>query len=128
MLFTITKLEEGPFLKQTRPLLFGIVLSLAVPFAVHAADQQRDVAGSPTAAVTDTLRYTDGVVKKVDVEAAKLTIKHGPLENLGMPAMTMVFRVANASWLGELKEGENIRFIADKVNGALTVVQLQAAQ
>lgn len=37
--------------------------------------------------------FADGAVRNVDKEAKKITIKHGPLENLEMPAMTMVFQV-----------------------------------
>ena len=57
-----------------------------------------------------------------------MTLQHGPLENLGMPGMTMVFRVQNASWLNQVKPGDSIRFLADQVNGVLTVVQLERAQ
>jgi Cu/Ag efflux protein CusF len=32
-------------------------------------------------------------VRKVDKDAKKITIKHGSLGNLDMPAMTMVFQV-----------------------------------
>ena len=33
----------------------------------------------------------DGVVKKIDKAGGKVTVAHGPLTNLNMPAMTMVF-------------------------------------
>jgi len=69
-----------------------------------------------------------GQVKKVDKTAGKVTINHGPLENLGMPAMTMVFKVKDAAWLNQLKEGDKIRFIADNVDGALTVIQFEPAK
>ena len=68
---------------------------------------------------------SEGVVKKVDKAQGKLTIKHGPLENLGMPGMTMVFRVRDAVWLDQLKPGDNIRFLAEQVNGVLTVTTLE---
>src|SRR5450631_202775 len=57
----------------------------------------------------------DGEVKKVDKDAGKLTIKHGPLTNLDMPGMTMVFRVKDPSMLDQVKEGDKIRFVADRV-------------
>ena len=63
----------------------------------------------------------------MDKEAGKLTIKHGPIKNLDMPGMTMVFRVQDASWLDKVKPGDNIRFHADMVNGALTVTELEVA-
>jgi Cu/Ag efflux protein CusF len=66
-----------------------------------------------------------GEIRKVDKTAGKLTIKHGPLENLGMDAMTMVFKVNDAAMLSQVKSGDRIDFIADEVNGALTVVKLE---
>ena len=55
----------------------------------------------------------------------KVTIKHGPLKNLEMDAMTMVFAVKDAEMLKKLKAGANIQFMADRVNGQLTVVEVK---
>ncbi|WP_116136960.1 copper-binding protein [Trinickia diaoshuihuensis] len=66
-----------------------------------------------------------GEIKKVDAAAGKLTIKHGPLENLGMEGMTMVFKVKDPAMLSQVKVGDKIDFVADEVDGALTVVKLQ---
>jgi Cu/Ag efflux protein CusF len=66
-----------------------------------------------------------GEIRKVDLAAGKLTIKHGPLENLGMEAMTMVFKVKDPAMLSQVKVGDKIDFVAEEVNGALTVVKLQ---
>ncbi|SIT48194.1 conserved exported hypothetical protein [Paraburkholderia ribeironis] len=66
-----------------------------------------------------------GEVKKVDAAAGKLTIKHGPLENLGMEAMTMVFKVKDPAMLSQVKVGDKIDFVAEEVDGALTVMKLQ---
>ncbi len=71
---------------------------------------------------------TPGEVRKVDKAAGKVTIRHGPLENLGMPNMTMVFRVQDPAMLDRLKEGDNIRFIAEKVNGLFTVIRVESAE
>ena len=58
----------------------------------------------------------------------KVTVSHGPLTNLNMPAMTMVFRVKDAAWLDQMQVGAKIRFVADAINGALTIVQLEAGK
>ena len=71
---------------------------------------------------------TDGEVRKVDKDTGKVTIKHGPLQNLDMPAMTMVFRVKDPAMLDKFKEGDKIKFAADKVNGALTVTEIQGSK
>jgi Cu(I)/Ag(I) efflux system protein CusF len=71
-------------------------------------------------------RTVEGQVKKVDKSAGKVTLAHGPLTNLGMDmAMTMAFRVKDAAWLDQMKAGDKIRFVADNVNGALTVVKFE---
>ena len=70
---------------------------------------------------------SEGEVKKVDKGTGKLTIKHGPLDNLGMPAMTMVFHVADPAMLDEVAPGDKITFLAEKVGGFLTVTELHAA-
>ncbi len=64
---------------------------------------------------------SEGMVRKVNKAQGKLTLRHGPLANLDMPIMTMIFRVTDSTWLDQVKPGDNIRFQADKVNGKLTV-------
>ncbi len=68
---------------------------------------------------------TKGTVKKLDEKLMKVTIKHEELKNLGMPGMTMVFVVKDAAMITKLKPGKNIEFIADRVNGQLTVVEVK---
>lgn len=68
---------------------------------------------------------SEGEVKKIDGEAGKISIKHGPLLNLDMPAMTMVFRVKDPMWLDRVKAGDKIRFVAEKIDGAYTVTKLE---
>ena len=67
--------------------------------------------------------YTDGELKKIDPDQNKITIKHGPIDNLGMPGMTMVFR-ADPTVLAQFKAGDLIRFKADRVEGGLKVTEL----
>ena len=69
---------------------------------------------------------SEGEIRKVDPAAGKLTIRHGPLVNLGMPGMTMVFRVKDPDWLKQVKVGDRIKFVAEQVNGVLTVTTLEA--
>jgi Cu/Ag efflux protein CusF len=78
-----------------------------------------------SATVVLAAEYTEGVVKKVDTKAGKVTIKHEDLKNLDMPGMTMVFSVADKSMLDKLKEGEKIEFVANRVNGKLTVTEVK---
>jgi Cu(I)/Ag(I) efflux system protein CusF len=79
-----------------------------------------------TATVTDSM--SSGEVKKVDKGAGKMTIKHGPLQNIGMDAMTMVFRVKDPAMLDQVKAGDKISFVAEEPNGQLTVTKLEKQQ
>jgi Cu(I)/Ag(I) efflux system periplasmic protein CusF len=76
-----------------------------------------------TAASTSAL--ADGEVRKVDKDSKKITIRHGPITNLDMPAMSMVFQVKDAAMLDQVKAGDKIRFAADKQGGAYIVTQIE---
>ena len=70
----------------------------------------------------------DGEIRKVDKDAAKLTIRHGQLKDLGMPPMTMVFRVQDKAMLDQVAAGDKVRFKAEKIGGALTVTTIEAVK
>ena len=71
---------------------------------------------------------TEGEVRKVDKAMKKITLKHGPIKNLDMPGMTMVFQVKDAALLNKVQVGDQVRFTADKINGAYTVLSLEPAR
>ena len=99
--------------------------------ALGASAQTTPASGADHAAhhpATAAVAQSDGEVRKVDKAQGKLTLRHGPLENLAMPAMTMVFKVADAKMLDGLKEGDRVKFTADKVNGAFTVTAINLAK
>jgi Cu(I)/Ag(I) efflux system protein CusF len=70
-------------------------------------------AQSTQASATAPGSMSTGEIRKIDKSAGKLTIRHGPLENLGMGAMTMVFRAKELVMLEQLNVGDKIRFVAD---------------
>ena len=70
----------------------------------------------------------EGEVRKVDKDAKKITIKHGPLQKLDMPAMTMVFQVKDPAMLHQVKAGDKIKFDAEKLGGAFTVTKIEPAK
>ncbi|WJF90506.1 copper-binding protein [Paraburkholderia bonniea] len=67
----------------------------------------------------------DAEIKKVDVANGMLTLKHGALENVGMPPMTMAFKVKSAAMLKQVHEGDKVKVRVDNVNGTLTIVKLE---
>ena len=109
------------------PVSFVLTALLAAtPVAAQIPSDHDSHHADPKAVATTTM--SDGEVRKVDRAAGKVTIKHGPLQNLEMPAMTMVFRVKDPAMLDQLKDGDKIKFAADKINGALTVTEVQASK
>ncbi len=72
--------------------------------------------------------HIKGEVVKIDQSAGKITLKHGPIKNLDMDSMTMVFRIADPAMLGKVKAGDKVEFEADRVNGAITVTKIGKAK
>ncbi|MGY3860185.1 copper-binding protein [Aeromonas lacus] len=68
---------------------------------------------------------TKGVITRLDEANGKIGIKHEAINNLKMPAMTMVFRVADPALLKDLKVGDAVRFHAENPAGKLTLTKLQ---
>jgi len=74
------------------------------------------------------LPVSEAEVRKVDKDAGKITLKHGEIKNLDMPAMSMVFQVKDKALLDKVKAGDKVSFTADKVNGAYTVMSIEPAK
>ena len=67
-----------------------------------------------------------GEVRKIDEAAGKVTLKHGPIKNLGMDVgMTMTFRVKDPAMLREVQVGDKVEFEAENGASGYTVTKLQ---
>ncbi|MCL4760617.1 MAG: copper-binding protein [Burkholderiales bacterium] len=80
---------------------------------------------APAAAPGAGADFSEAEVRRVDKDAKKVTLRHGPIPNLGMGNMTMVFGVVEPTWLDGLKAGDKVRFKADKVGGQYTVTAIE---
>ena len=109
---------------KTIHIFAAVALSLGATAFAQSTDHASHHAGAASAAAP----ATEGEVRKVDKEQGKLTLKHGRIENLDMPGMTMVFRVADPKMLDGLKEGDHVRFAADRVNGAITITAIDTVR
>lgn len=92
---------------------------------VTAAQPSPATDATPAPEITEA---TKAEVRKVDVAAGKLTLRHGEIKNLGMPPMTMVFQVKDRAYLSGLKAGDSVKFTADKIKGAYTVLSIEVIQ
>lgn len=113
-------------MKTTSKLYAALTFAITVPLISVAAEDGTKGATSSEMAASSSM--SSGEVKKIDKDAGKVTIKHGPLKNLDMSAMTMVFRVKDAAMLDQFKPGDQINFLAEKINGALTVTKIESAK
>lgn len=97
-----------------------LLAALAIAVPLHAEPV------NPPTAQADVM--TDGVVRRVDAANGKLTLRHRPIVNLDMPAMTMVFRVRPPELMKGLKVGDAVRFHAESIDDTLTVTAIYPAQ
>jgi Cu(I)/Ag(I) efflux system protein CusF len=106
-------------------VFFAAVLAGALLAPAAYAEDAHHKGGAAAAQAGAAL--SDGEVRKVDKDAKKITIKHGPLHKLDMPAMTMVFQVKDPAMLERVKAGDKVKFDAEKIGGAFTVTRIEPA-
>lgn len=120
----------------------AVSLALGMATAVYASDGMKmdmnmdmnsaggmkmDMGANPAAAKADAAKDTalaDGVVKKVDQQTGMVSIEHGELKNVGMPAMTMAYKAKDAAVLKQAKEGELVKFRLENLDGTYTITTL----
>lgn len=95
-----------------RTLALGALLAASGPLLAQPAPAER----------------SEATVRKIDPAGGKLSLEHGPLKNLGMPAMTMVFKAKDAAVLGQLKVGDRIRFVAERSGNDFLATQIEKAR
>ncbi|HDR9178521.1 copper-binding protein [Burkholderia vietnamiensis] len=110
--------------------LFVMSAALAATFATPAF-AGNDMAGMDMSTRASAMKVssnnalTDAEVKKVDVATGMVTLKHGALENVDMPPMTMAFKAKDAAMVKQIKEGDKVKVRVEEVNGTLTIVKLE---
>ena len=126
-------LTVTPTLKQGDANMNRKLKAAMVPLVVGmttGAPSQAEPVAAPTAQVAPAVKsdvMSEGVVRKIDAANGKITLKHGPLANLDMPAMTMVFGVKSPEMLNTVKVGDSVKFRVENVNGAFTVTNITPA-
>lgn len=111
-------MKLSDFIALAALLAAGPAFAQANDHSAHHAPPAASAATAPT----------DGEVRKIDKAQGQLTLRHGPIGNLDMPGMTMVFKAADPKMLDTLQPGDKVRFTADKVKGVLTVTTIEAAR
>ncbi|MEZ0600839.1 copper-binding protein [Paraburkholderia sp. IW21] len=112
-----------------------LIVALAALGAIAAAPAFAgdDMAGmnmsaKPAASMeSSNAALTDAEVRKVDPASGMITLKHGALRNVGMPAMTMAFKAKDASMVKRIHEGDKVKVRIEDVDGTMTIVKLEKA-
>ena len=73
------------------------------PGGQHSAQPQAPAASQKVGTGT-------GLIQQIDKERGAVTIKHGPLQGLNMPGMTMSFLVKDKAMLSSLQPLQKVEF------------------
>jgi Cu(I)/Ag(I) efflux system periplasmic protein CusF len=110
---------------KTSTLVFSLALSLLVASSFAQATAPATAQSAAPMAKEAAKEMADAEVRKVDKEAKKVTLKHGPIKSLDMPSMTMVFQVRDEKLFDKLVAGEKIKFTAEQLQGAYVVTGVE---
>ena len=107
----------------------ALTMTFSASFAQTATPNAAPMTEKPTAAAPAMAKdMAEAEVRKVDKDSKKVTLKHGPIKNLDMPGMTMVFQVRDSALLDKLVAGEKIMFSAEQLQGAFVVTGVEKMQ
>ncbi|RZT94988.1 copper-binding protein [Rivibacter subsaxonicus] len=83
------------------------------------------VLAGATLALPALAQTTDGEVRKVDKTQQRITLAHGEIKSLDLPAMTMAYRVKDPALLDGIQPGDKVKFSAEKINGQFTLTAIR---
>lgn len=106
-------------------LIVGLAILAAGPAIAGEMRGMKGMDMDAPAGHADVTHVTRGVVKKLEVESAKVTLKHEPVASLNWPSMTMGFAVRDKALLGGFVEGETVEveFVRDGKDYVITAVK-----
>jgi Cu(I)/Ag(I) efflux system protein CusF len=118
--------------EMNKPAYTQIVLLAFAILAIHVDAAKAD-AGQEGARINTSgkpcglnkLPLADGEVEDVDLANRYLILKHGPIANLNMEAMTMAFAVKAPGLLAKVKVGDKVKFTAENVEDVPTIMSLR---
>lgn len=111
-----------------RGIRVAVLLGIGITAPVLAQKASTDHSAHQSGVQVPSAALAEGEVRKVDKAARKLTIKHGPIQSLDMPAMTMVYRVKDPAMLDKLKAGDKVKFEAQHLGNTYTVTRIEAVK
>ncbi len=110
---------------RVKPVLLALALLWALPLPAFAQNAADHASHHAAAASQSAPTLTQGEVRNVDKAGGNVTLKHGPIANLGMPPMTMMFPVSDRKLLDQVKAGDKVKFAVEEVRGVPTVTRIE---
>lgn len=117
-------------MKAVSSVVISIALLGALSLPAQADSGMHDMPGMKDhkmSGMGDQMSVThrgQGTVDKVDAQAGKVKISHGPIESLNWKGMTMVFQVKDAALLQGIEPGMKVDFEMEKVDGKYRIVSI----
>jgi Cu(I)/Ag(I) efflux system protein CusF len=125
----LSTFSEGTTLRAIAVLTAALSLPGLAPAApAHSHAPHAAAAPGSTTAASTAAPLSEADVRKVDRKNGRITLRHGEIRSLDMPAMTMVFRVRDPALLDAVKAGDKVRFSAERSQGSLWVTAMEAAR
>ncbi|WP_009979782.1 copper-binding protein [Burkholderia pseudomallei] len=112
-------------MKQWIAALMTLAAAAAPVFAAEAAAGPNTPAPPRDARPPAGDALTEAVVRQVDLATGMITLKHGALDNVGMPPMTMTFKAKDIAMAKRVRAGDSVRVRVENVDGVMTVVKLE---
>lgn len=103
----------GKFVLRSSAVVLALCFSSGAVLAQQKMDPMKgmDMGSKPAAtAAAATTHSAKGLVKKVDPNAGRVTLAHGPVKSMNWPAMEMGFEVKDKAMLDKLKVGQEVDF------------------
>lgn len=105
-------------------LLVAVTPVRAIGADTHA--QAGSSAAGSAAMTAPAAVWATGMIMDIDRKGAKVTLIHGPINNVGLGPLTMEFSVKDRAGLAKLKEGDRVRFQAERIDDKIIVVAIEA--
>jgi Cu(I)/Ag(I) efflux system protein CusF len=96
-------------MKDFRLIMLFAAIGAGSAFAHHESGGQHSMQAQAPAAGQKSSKGT-GLIQQIDRDKGVITIKHGPLQGLNMPPMTMSFLVKDKAMLSSLQPLQKVEF------------------
>ena len=110
-------------MKYARLIVPFAVLGAGIALAHHDAGRETPAPGQSLPSSPRTGKGT-GVIQRIDPEKGVVTIKHGALQGIVAPAMTMSFLVKDKAILANLEAQQRVNFEIAHENGIYVITRI----